>query len=166
MATPILIPSRLRELLSYDPASGVFTWRVTRGSKAPTGSIAGHAEPDRYVNIMIDRKLYKAHRLAWLYMTGEWPPHEIDHVDRDKSNNTFTNLRLATPLQNRQNIGMYDHNTSGHKGVTWHRANSKWQAQIKLAGRNIYLGCFNDLQDAVNARLAATPLVHRFIAGE
>ena len=159
MANNIISQHRLKELLNYDPETGVFTWVRTRGSKALAGYIAGHAEPNRYVNIMLDRKLYKAHRLAWLYVYGAWPA-EIDHIDQCKHNNRINNLREVESSENKQNIAWFSHNTSGHKGVTWHKANQKWQAQIKVRGKNVYLGTFLTIEDAVKARQSALSEYH------
>lgn len=159
MANNIISQHRLKELLNYDPETGVFTWVHTRGSKALAGSIAGHAEFNRYVNIMLDRKLYKAHRLAWLYVYGVWPT-EIDHIDQCKHNNRINNLREVESSENKQNIAWFSHNTSGHKGVTWHKANQKWQAQIKVRGKNVYLGTFLTIEDAVKARQSALSEYH------
>lgn len=159
MADNIISQHRLKELLNYNPETGVFTWVRTRGSKALAGSVAGYAEPNRYINIMLDRKLYKAHRLAWLYMYGVWPS-ELDHIDQCKHNNRISNLREVDSSKNKQNITWFSHNTSGHKGVTWHKANQKWQAQIKIHGKNVYLGTFSAIEDAVKARQSALSEYH------
>lgn len=90
----MITQARLKELLSYDPATGVFIWKVTRNGKMKVGLPAGSIDrEDGYVEICLDRRDYKAHRLAWLYVTGAWPVYGIDHIDRDKTNNRFINLR-------------------------------------------------------------------------
>lgn len=103
MATTILTQARLRELLHYDPDTGVFTWRVRRGC-AQAGDIAGSLMANGYLHCAVDRRFYYCHRLAWLYVTGSWPQFMIDHMDRNKANNAFRNLRdvpLSVSQQNR-----------------------------------------------------------------
>jgi hypothetical protein len=91
---------------------------------------------------MIDRRAYLAHRLAWLYMTNEWPLCNIDHKDGDKTNNKWANLRLASVSQNAANKKRPATNTSGFKGVYWAPKSQKWAAQIEVNGHSIYLGLF------------------------
>ena len=102
MTNSQLTVERLRELLSYDPATGKFLWRVGRQCMR-AGAVAGATEVQGYRVIKIDGKIYKAHRLAWLYVTGEWPPEEIDHKNTDPQDNVWSNLRLATHSQNQAN---------------------------------------------------------------
>jgi HNH endonuclease len=101
---PELTAERLRELLSYDPTTGQWTWLVTRGSTAPAGSIAGTIYSNGYRYITIDYRRYFSSRLAFLYMTGEWPQHEVDHIDRCSSNDKWDNLRPATRSENNANL--------------------------------------------------------------
>ena len=113
----MLTADRLRELLNYDPDTGVFTYRVTRAPRFRPGDMAGHVDVHGYRVIGLDLRIYKAHRLAGLYMTGEWPKHEVDHKNLDKADNRWVNLRPATHGQNRQNIGALKNNWTGCKGV-------------------------------------------------
>src|SRR5665213_3102737 len=102
----VLTQARLKKLLHYDPLTGMFTWRITHGrhDRWKAGARAGNLhKSDRRWLIRIEGIRYKAHRLAWLYMTGRWPRDQIDHKDTDSSNNVFTNLREATNAQNQQN---------------------------------------------------------------
>jgi hypothetical protein len=131
----------LRGLLSYDPDTGIFRWKISRCSKRPVGSIAGFPAQG-YINIGIDRKTYRAHVLAWLYMTGEWPRKNLDHEDTDKSNNRFKNLREATKSQNGAN--MKGRSSSGYKGVYLDKRNNQWFASIQSNGKKYYLGRFSD----------------------
>src|ERR1700719_1662744 len=101
---------RLRELLSYDPETGVFRWLVRKRQNVKAGDVAGSFDGCGYCKISIDRRAYKAHRLAWLYMTGEWPPAEIDHINMNRADNRFANLRLATRHQNMANQRLYANN--------------------------------------------------------
>lgn len=130
---------RLREVLHYDPSTGVFTRLVSRG-RAKIGAVAGGINGHGYRRIMIDRKRYHAHRLAWFWMTGEWPAAEIDHWNLNRADNRWGNLRVATRSQNKANTRAYATNTSGLKGVSWDAQNSKWRAQIVINGKQISLG--------------------------
>ena len=99
----MLTGSRLEQLLNDDQETGIFTWRGGH-KKVRAGMIAGTPDKDGYICIKIDQIMYKAHRLAWLWMTGDWPTEEVDHKDLDKSNNRFGNLREATHSQNNINL--------------------------------------------------------------
>ncbi len=148
----------IHELLDYDPATGNFTWKVNRGGKARAGSPAGSNDGQRYLCISIDGVNYKAHRLAYAIHHGTMPPREkwIDHIDGNPANNRIENLRLATNAENgrnRQNLNK--RNSSGFTGVFWHIRKQKWSAQIRVSGRCIYLGLFNNKQDAIEARRLA-----------
>lgn len=94
----MLTAERLRELLSYDPETGWFTWRVTRSSngRADAGSRAGALRSDGYRHVTVDQHKYKEHRLAWLYMTGKWPEADLDHKNNTRDDNRFSNLRAAS----------------------------------------------------------------------
>src|SRR4051812_10516942 len=116
----MLTQERLKELLSYDPLTGVFLWLEDRGGKR-AGDVAG-CEKRVYTLISVDDQIYRAHHLAWLYMTGEWPDPFVDHRDLNKHNNIWTNLREATKSQNQANIGLIKSNKSGFKGVSRYRA--------------------------------------------
>ena len=137
--------AQLREALHYEPATGVFTWLITRGA-VRAGQRAGCSK-DGYIYIGIRGIQYYAHRLAWFYMTGDWPPL-LDHRDRDKSNNSFDNLRIATRPQNMANSSASRTNTSGARGVSWDRKLGKWVAAITVHGRRQYLGLFPNVDAA------------------
>ena len=146
--------NQLKEILEYQPETGLFFWKkgiqgIIKGSKA------GHLSKDGYVDIRIKKRLYPAHRLAWLMMTGNWPDNFIDHINRIKSDNRFVNLREATKAENAQNTDLPSNNTSGYKGVVWHKPNKNWCAQIFINKKHIHLGSFENLQDAINARIEA-----------
>ncbi|OWZ90449.1 hypothetical protein B9J07_28095 [Sinorhizobium sp. LM21] len=148
---------RLLELLSYDPLTGIFTRRIgVRGHEA--GSVVGTVK-DGYVCITLDKKFYLAHRLAWFYMTGSWPLRQIDHKDRDRSNNRWLNLRLATNQQNTVNRDLNSNNTSGSKGVSYDKARGKWRAQISIGGSRTLIGRF-DLKSVAEAAYRAEALKH------
>jgi hypothetical protein len=131
----MITAERLRELLSYDPETGVFRWLVRRlPGNIRKQSISG------YRGIHIDGRRYKCSRLVWLYQTGEWPTHEIDHVNGDRVDNRFCNLREATLTENRWNSRKRVNNTSGYKGVSWDSARSLWKARINVGGKEKHLG--------------------------
>ncbi len=139
---------RLRQLLDYDPVTGVFRWKVQRG-RVSVGEVAGHIHAKHgRVNIKVGRKLYRAHRLAWLYVHGEWPELDIDHSNGNPSDNRLSNLRQATKTQNQANCGLQKNNKSGLKGVSWHSQNKKWRSEIQINGKRKYLGQFDDPMEA------------------
>jgi hypothetical protein len=146
----LISAEELREMLVYDPETGVFTWRVMRG-KARVGAKAGNKNGFGYIVIMVRHRNYRAHRLAWLYVHGEWPAEEIDHRNGDPSDNRLTNLRLATRSQNIANTRLRIDTTSGVKGVTWNKRDGNWMAQIRVNGKQIFLGYFDAIEDAAEA---------------
>jgi len=145
----------VRSLLKYYPETGEFEWLVRRSNVAKTGRFRGTPGPKKSYVISLDRVHYKAHRLAWLYMTGRWPTHQIDHINRDASDNRFANLREATNQENHCNHGPQSNNMSGHPGVFWNAPTKRWHAYIKVAGSRKHLGCFTSMEDALVARKAA-----------
>ena len=150
-----LAAERLRELLEYFPETGIFRWRVSPARNVKVGDIAGCLNGKGYLQIKIDGKLHSAHRLAWLYTHGTWPADQIDHINRDRSDNRILNLREATPAENGRNMSKASNNTSGYPGVYWRKARQKWQAQITHLGERIHLGYFTEKSDAIAARQAA-----------
>jgi hypothetical protein len=149
---------RLRELLSYDAESGEFRWRNPAGrwGRIASGSIAGGtSKTTGYQQIAVDGIPYKAHRLAWLYMTGDWPPNEIDHINRVRDDNRFANLRAATLQENLSNKEVYKSNTSGFPGVTWHSRICMWQARLGVARSRKHLGYFDSPEKAASAYASA-----------
>lgn len=161
MADNILTQERLQELLHYDQDTGVFTHIKARPG-VRFGSVAGHVHHTGYLQIKFDRKLYRAHRLAWLYVHGEFPLNDLDHINRVRSDNRIGNLRLATRAENLQNQSMRSTNTSGHVGVSWFKRDQKWRAQIAVNYKVINLGYFTDLSEAIAARQAAELHFHTY----
>lgn len=155
-----LTQERLKELLTYDPDSGVFTWKETRNGFVKKGDIAGSNNGKGYIVIMIDKITYQSHRLAWLYMTGEHPKNQIDHINHRKSDNVFSNLREATNQDNQKNTSISKNNTSGIVGVIWHKRFKKWSAQIN-SGKRYHLGCYKYYIQAMAARFDAE-IKHNF----
>lgn len=156
MSTLPVNPERLREIFDYDPETGILLWKRRDDVSAKlnsrcVGKIAGDAPGPDYIQIGIGGRKYLAHRIIWAMMTGNWPKNYIDHVDRNKSNNRWANLREATKAQNGANRGVPVNNTSGFKGVTFNKHVGKWQAQL---GKQ-YLGCFDSAVDAHEKYLGA-----------
>lgn len=153
-----LTQSRLKELLRYDTETGAFTWLVSRGRLARAGDTAGSLHPNGYAYIKIAGQSYRAHRLAWLYMTGNWPLHEIDHIDGNKAHNIWSNLREATRTQNNANKGIQSNNQLGVKGVN--RRGGRYMARISIAGKLRHLGCFSTQEEAHAAYVSAAVETH------
>lgn len=141
----------VRSVLLYRPETGDFVWIAPTGRRVKGGAIAGTSCPDGYRKISICGLRIMSHRIAWLYMTGGWPSHEIDHIDGDPSNNRWSNLRAATRSQNSANTKARKDSRSGIKGVSWHSRRRHWCAQINAGGKNIYLGAFNKAVEAAAA---------------
>lgn len=139
---------RLRELLDYDPATGVFRWRKITSVRVKVGDVAGRVDAHGYHIIGIDGQEYKAHRLAWVHHYGQEPVGVVDHRDTVRTHNWVGNLRDTTQRRNLQNASRRRTNKSGFKGVSWHRRAGKWMVQIKGAGPNRYLGLYADLHEA------------------
>jgi len=156
MGRDILTAERLRSILSYDPETGIFTWKHKSRNTWP-GKVAGCKNKALgYIIIGIDGTEHYAHRLAWLYVYGTWPGGVIDHRDTDRSNNRIANLRDTSRSVNQQNIRKpRAHGTSGFLGVTWHKQTGRWKAQISVKGRNRHLGLFDDPVEAHQAYLEA-----------
>jgi hypothetical protein len=148
--------------IKYDPDTGVGIWLVSLSNRAQVGTIAG-ASNNQYWHIQYKNKCYKAHRLFWFLQTGQDPgPLTIDHIDQDKLNNKFSNLRLATYNEQEQNKGKRLDNTSGHRGVFWKKDIKKYHARIKNYGKTIHLGYYNTLTEAVAARQAKELELYNF----
>ena len=129
----MITQSQLKELLHYDPETGVFTRLKSTTSNARICDIAGYKKQDGYLLIGINIKQYFAHRLAFLYMTGKFPQKQIDHINTIRDDNRWSNLREANNQQNSYNQTKYKNNKSGFKGVCWHKNKKKWQARSKRA---------------------------------
>ena len=125
----MITQKELKELLHYDPGTGVFVWKnIITANQKKNGDVAGGYDDKGYIKIRINYKHYLAHRLAWLYVYGEWPSKHLDHINRNPSDNRISNLREATHLENNKNASKRKDNTSGYKGVNWHARNKKWIA--------------------------------------
>jgi hypothetical protein len=145
--------------LNYYPFTGLFIWNRQLG-RVKKGDLAGTVNSNGYVQIRIRGKIYLAHRLAWLYVHGEFPNTMLDHINMDKKDNRIANLRLATKSQNSQNTLKSAANTSGYKGVSWYDRSKKWRASIKLNQKFKHLGLFESKEDAYEAYKKAAKELH------
>lgn len=149
----------VRELLDYNIETGVLRWRIrdvrwfnsstfsakracNRWNACYAGKIAGTPSGKGYLVVQIFGKLYRAHRLAWLLVTGAWPDNFVDHKNGNRDDNRWENLRSVTEAENQKNRGMNSNNSSGFKGVSWNKNSRKWQVFIKVGGKNRNLGQF------------------------
>lgn len=149
----------VRELLDYDPSTGLLTWRKTRTGTARSGTVAGTTNQHGYVVVRIYQRHYQAHRLAWLLSTGSWPTQMIDHIDGTRTNNRISNLRdvsRRTNLENRHAAQV--NNKTGLLGVS--RRGSRWVANIKVDKKQHFLGLFDSPESAHSAYLAAKRAMH------
>lgn len=151
----------LMSVLSYNSETGIFVWRINVGSRAKAGSEAGFHRPDGYISITIDKKPYFAHRLAFLHIDGSLPKMCVDHINGNRSDNSWENLREVDRPENQKNQRLSSASTTGINGVCWHKKGGKWHAQIKVNYKNISLGLYDDIKDAVTARKEAD-LKYRF----
>lgn len=145
-----ITPEYLKSILAYSPETGVFTWLVSR-SRTPAGSIAGSLVSSGYLTVMIDRKRHNLHRLAFVYMLDRHPPEFVDHINGQKTDNRWINLRAASPVENARNQKRSCKNSSGISGVSWD-SRGLWRSFGYLAGKQITLGRYSSKFDAAAAR--------------
>lgn len=140
----------VRKLLSYDPLTGVFSWR--QSGKGRNSGAAGAVGGNGYRQITIRGRKYQAHRLAVLYVSGRWPVGDVDHINGDRDDNRVANLRSVSRALNMQNQHVIQSRSkSGVRGVSWHVAAAKWAARIG----KIHLGLFDSIEEAASARVKA-----------
>jgi len=179
MSAAILTQKIIQELLDYNQNTGIFTWRARDRKWFKTardcnawntrysGTVAGYEATlsgKKYIVIGVFKKLYLAHRLAWLYVNGSFPVNEIDHKDGCGTNNTWSNLRGVSHSENLKNQRLPSNNKSGFTGVSWDKGQKKWIAQIMVNKRHINLGRYADWFEAVCARKSAN-IKYDFFAG-
>lgn len=144
----------LSSLLTYDPLTGVFLWKES-GAGRRRNLKAGGFDSDGSIGIMINGVSHKAHKLAWIYHCGAMPEKQIDHINRDRSDNRIDNLRDVSSAENCRNRGIGSDNKSGVNGVYKNKPSNKWHVQIKVKGKRIHLGMFDEIKDAAEARAIA-----------
>jgi HNH endonuclease/AP2 domain len=153
---PLITPDELKKVLHYNPETGVWTWLVTRGRYARLGTIAGSQllakrSNSPYQRIKINGRHYLSHRLAFLYMLGQWPINQPDHINTNTLDNRWKNLREATPSQNQANRRARKDNKTGFKGVYFCKTSKKFKAETQVNGKTIRLGYFLDAKSAADA---------------
>lgn len=159
MATPTLTQDRVKELFSYDPETGLLTRRIKIKHFA-AGVAVGSAGRRGYLHCSVDNRLYKVHRLIWLYVYGTWPTGQIDHINHNTADNRLCNLRDVSCAENHQNRARKTKSASGHLGVTWHIRDKRWLAHIEVKGKSYHLGSFTQLDAAIAARIRAEHTFH------
>lgn len=144
-----MIPSiaELKEVFDYNRDTGVLFWKIKSGSSSPGKPAGSFNKSVGYLCVTYLGKTYAVHRLAWAFEFGEFPPEQIDHINRDRLDNRISNLRSATSSENMKNCGMAKNNTSGVKGGRFHYG--KWEAYQSLDDKINYLGRYESLEDAV-----------------
>lgn len=141
----------LKEILHYEESTGHFYWKKRLSMRVSIGALAGHvSKVSGYVELRIHGKMYRGHELAWFYKTGEFIKR-IDHRNNIRHDNSWDNLRLSTQAENNRNKSMHSNNTSGYKGVSWNTRRKKYVAGITFEGKYIYIGQFDNAQDAAIA---------------
>lgn len=138
---------RVRQLFQYSPETGEFVVVVSTGTRY-AGTLAGTTNSNGYRQISVDGRVWLAHRLAWLCLTGEWPEKQIDHIDGNKTNNSAANLRLSTGSQNCANRGCQSNSKSGIKGVWFVPKDNAWTAMIRTKRKGYHLGYFGTPEEA------------------
>jgi len=145
---------RLKELLHYCPETGVFTNRVNRRPRGKAGAVAGNF-CGGYIEISLDNQTYRAHRLAFLWMTASFPPDQTDHINGIRDDNRWVNLRAVSDQENKRNLKRPSNNRSGVIGVNWFKPARMWRAYITVDNKHISLGYHKDFSSAVLARKQA-----------
>lgn len=148
----MLTQEELKSKLIYDPESGIFTKK--------NGKRTGYIFDGRYIRMRINGRPFKAHRLAWLYMTGRWPLDQIDHIDGNGLNNKFANLREATRVQNNHNSAAKARKYDLPRGVSAVHKSKKFRAQISIGNRKKSLGTFQTPEDAGEFYELAAEMLH------
>ena len=151
----MITQKELKKVLKYNKETGLFYWRINIVRKIKKGAIAGHTTSYGYVAIGINKKLYRAHSLAWLYTKGEFPKFQIDHINRKRKDNRICNLRDIPQSLNTKNRSLNRNNTSGYSGVVFNKKSRKWIASIKNNYKYIYLGSFEFKDEAIKTRKKA-----------
>lgn len=148
---PIVTAEQARELLAYDRESGLLTWKVNRRGKVKAGDAAAHLRSGGYLIVCLLDRLYPAHRIIWLMMTGKMPAQVLDHINRDRTDNRWCNLRESTARQNCHNRGLSSLSTTGRKGVTYSAERRRYRVIITSDGHRRHIGYFRDIDQAAAA---------------
>lgn len=155
---------KLLAAIDYNPDTGELTWKACLSNRIHTGAPVGYIAAHGYRYVTVFGVRVYAQQLIWFYMTGTWPKpgHVIDHINQNKQDNRWSNLREITVGQNNQNLGKPVTNKSGHKGVSWDSLSGNWRAQISVNGKSKYLGLFATPTEAAIAYNKAKSKLHPF----
>jgi len=151
----MLTQSQLKEVLNYNSDTGIFVWRRTVSPKGVKGNIAGTINGRGYRHLGYKGRIYRLHRLAFLYVKGHFPKDQVDHINQNKLDNRWINLREVTSQENNRNLPLSSRNKSGVVGVFWDKSCSKWKAVIWNQGKAVNLGHFFDKFEGICARMSA-----------
>ncbi len=149
-----LTAERVRTIFHYEKSTGRLLWKAlphVSASSVKIGTEAGEAGNMGYRRVRLSGRAYQTHRLIWLYVYGEWPEDQIDHIDGNKANNRIANLRMASNALNRANSKTHSNNVLGLKGVQLHKQSGKYRARIFVNGKHKSLGLHHKIEDAIAA---------------
>jgi len=160
-------PDFVRENMGYDPETGLLTWKVRKQGRV-LGKPIGKFDKDGYLVVSYSengrkdgrKKRFCVHRIIWVWVHGKEPEDQLDHINGNKSDNRLCNLREADTKQNMRNVGKQAHNTSGLKGVSWHKLRNKWRADIKVDQKQVFLGLYDCIAAASLAYQVAADTHH------
>jgi len=155
-----LTVEQIKDTLDYDAGTGVFIWKIRPSKAVKAGDVAGCVEKRiGYITVGIGGRVYKAHRLAWLYVYGSWPKGLIDHINGNKADNRIDNLRDVLADGNSQNVRKPNRrNKSGFMGVIWFQ--NKWRASMSVNGKSKWLGDYSTPEEAHQVYLEAKRKYH------
>lgn len=159
LSKEVATQERLLELLNYCPKTGRLTWRVNHGNRRVGQQAGTHSKINGYRHISIDGVYYKEHRLIWMYVNGEWPKDQIDHINRKRDDNRIQNLRESSQTENMANGSLQSNNTSGYRGVSFNKGVRKWEAYIRKDRKRTNLGVFTKKAHAAIAYNAAAKVL-------
>jgi hypothetical protein len=165
----MLTQDRLREVIDYNEDTGLLIWKFRpelrkEENTKNCGKAAGTRGPMGYIRVAIDKKIYAAHRLAWLWMTGEWPENEIDHINMIKHDNRWGNLRHVSRSQNQMNVSVRSDSSTGLKGVYYDKSIYRWRPKIMIDGKRYTIGTFDCPAAASFAYQIAADKIHKEFA--
>jgi hypothetical protein len=151
----------VREIFDYDPSTGVVTRKKSVSQNTKVGQQAGTVNGHGYLAVRVFSKTYSLHRIIWLYVYGQFPSKDIDHINRNRLDNRLLNLRQVDRIDNCRNISRPKHNTSGCMGVSWYGRDKKWNVYIKVDGKNKWLGRYDTIFDAAAVRRSAENHIYK-----
>lgn len=158
----MITQDELKYRLHYDTETGIFKKIADSKNTYKKCKVIGHIKKDRYIGITIDKVAYYAHRLAWLYIYGEFPKEYLDHIDGNRANNSLNNLRESTNAENQQNRAVNKNNKSRYTGVCFCKYNNKWRTEIRSNNKKTNLGYFSTAELASESYKEAKKILHTF----